>query len=69
LVFRAKVDESVGSQTPATGNLSESDDRPKSQTKGGIAGYAALTMVEDTGIDPEDPEEDFGGLMVPCCFS
>jgi len=68
LVFRAKVDESVGSQTPATGNLSESDDRPKTETKGSIAGYAALAMVEDTSIEPEDPE-DFGGLMVPCCFS
>jgi hypothetical protein len=42
------------------------DDDYGNKSKRGISGYAALSMIDDTGAAPavEEEEEDFGGLMV-----
>jgi hypothetical protein len=60
---RANVDSSVGSRTPVPGDVSDSNDQPKGRAKEAFSGYSALEM-EDAGGNEEDPEEDFGGLMV-----
>lgn len=60
-IHREKAGEAVKPNALATTSVVDDDDGIR--TKGGLSGYAALSMMEDTNATEPD-EEDFGGLMV-----
>lgn len=59
--FWEKADQTVEPNALATTSAVDDDDGSKS--KGGISGYAALSMTDDADAVAVEEEEDFGGLM------
>jgi translation initiation factor 5B len=50
----------------ALATTSAADDEDGYKPRGGISGYAALSMTDDADTVPVE-DEDFGGLMVRLC--
>lgn len=59
-IHREKAGEAVKPNALATTSAVDDDDGTR--TKGGLSGYAALSIIEDTNAVQPDEEEDFGGL-------